>query len=98
MWQSTSIARALSQKSTSWRRRFSLLLGERRVKRAVIRVAIVRPHILRLWALPYPDSDGRTNNWRSTAWDVANLAERLWVMFEMNPSGTGWDAMVAATQ
>jgi hypothetical protein len=35
------------------------VLGERYVKRAVIRVCIVRPNTLRLWAIRYPDDEGR---------------------------------------
>ena len=74
------------------------LLSERYVKRAVIRVCIVRPNILRLWAIRYPDDEGRTNTWNSTTWAVAEAAESQWVRFEMNTSGTGWDVFVSATQ
>jgi hypothetical protein len=73
-------------------------LGERYVKRAVIRVCVVRPNITRLWAIRYPDNEGRTNTWNSTTWLVAEAAESEWVRFEMNPSGTGWDVVVAETQ
>jgi hypothetical protein len=72
-------------------------LGTRAIA-AVIRVLIVRPAIIRLWAIALPDGDRRPNGYTDSIWDAIPALESGWGRLDVNESRTGYDLIQPLVQ
>jgi hypothetical protein len=72
-------------------------LGTRAIA-AVIRVLIVRPAILRLWAIALPDEGRRLDNWTESVWEAIPALESGWGRLDVNESRSGYDLIQPLAQ